>query len=270
MSKVQTLSHSLKQQWDSFEKQFQLTRENTSPNNVHALRVVTRRLEATLVMANYLKFTRKSQKILSMIKKVRKSLGPLRDIQVEELALKELHFNEMDRKKGKTFRTFLSRNKEDAKKKARQCLKQIALKKKRKSLLQLEKKLQAFESKKDRGQIEKRLKEKIKSNILRLNRTVSDQGPMKVEKIHRIRLLIKKCRYQCEGMKSLTDDSIVDLSKLRQLQTVTGKIQNDKILIQTLDRFLDKKKNHDNLPALALRKKVCAIQSQLMKPKRVR
>lgn len=270
MLKVHSLSHSLRQQWDGFEKQFQLTRKKASTKNVHALRVSTRRLEAVLLLANTLKSNLKSQKILSMIKKVRKSLGPLRDIQVEELALKELRFKPVEQKKGETFESFLSRKKSDAKKEARHYLKQISLKQKRKSLYEIEKQLQALESKKDRVQMEARLNKKIKSSVLRLNKTISNHRPVQIEKIHRCRILAKRCRYQSECMKSMTGSSIVDLPTLRQLQYVSGKVQNEKVLIQTLDRFLDKKKNRDNLQALALRKKVCDMQSQLMKPKRTR
>ncbi|MNK99726.1 CHAD domain protein [compost metagenome] len=270
MLKVHSLSHLLRQQWDSFEKQLQRTQESMSFKNVHALRVSTRRLEAILVLTNVLVSTPKSQKILSAIKKVRKGLGPLRDIQVEEMALKELHFEESDRKKRETFRSFLLRNKSDAKKKARQTLKQISLKKRRKSLYQIEKKFYDLESNSKRAQIEKRLDKKVRSSVLKLNRAISLKAPVRVEQIHSIRILTKECRYQCECMKSLTGNSIVGLSEQRQLQTVTGKIQNEKVLIRTLDRFLDKKKNHDNLQVWALREKVRQFQAKLLKPKGLR
>jgi polyphosphate kinase 2 (PPK2 family) len=70
------------------------SRAKISTRNIHQLRISTQKLEAILTLANSLKSNHNSKNVIFPIKKVRKSLGPLRDIQVESTALKGLELTQ--------------------------------------------------------------------------------------------------------------------------------------------------------------------------------
>ena len=105
----------------------------------------------------------------------------------------------------------------------------------------------------------------MKSSVLKFNSVMKNVNPESVKEIHRFRILAKKIRYQGECVKALTGLAKYDLQNLKTVQSVAGRIQNDSILIGTLDRFLNKKKHENDPRALKIRKRIEVNQAKLIK-----
>lgn len=265
MLKNHSLSEALRKTWITYEKKVHLARNHTSPKNIHQLRISTQKLEAVLTLANSLHSTHHSKNIIVLIKHVRKSLGPLRDIQVESTALENLRDENLNGHKQPEFSTFFTGQKSKAKKKAVDCLEKISLGHERKRIEKLAQKLEKLELGKEKGKIQSQLDSKMKSSVLKFNEIMKNVNPERIKEIHRFRIMAKKLRYQGECVNSLTGLSKYDLPNLKRVQTVAGRIQNDSILISTLEKFLAKKKHEDDPKALKIKKRIQDNQTKLIK-----
>jgi CHAD domain-containing protein len=139
--KTDSLSHTFRNQWKDFENQFSLSKDRCSRRNIHQLRIATQKLEAVLVLAHSLHADRKINSLTEFAKDIRKSLGPLRDAQVQSLAIE----NQMAEKSPKLSK-FLSARKTKAKKKAIDGLEKISLDSKKKCAKKILKRLEHFEA----------------------------------------------------------------------------------------------------------------------------
>lgn len=258
------LSHSLSKTWTSYEKQVHLSRSKTSAKNIHRLRISTQRLEALLTLVNGLDANHHSKNIIFLIKKVRKSLGPLRDIQVESKVFNKLSAQQSENKKNNQLSKYFSIQKNVAKKKALKCLDEISIKHERLRIHKLIKKLINFQAQKTERQIQNELNRKIKSSIVKLNRFTAHIDPQRAKDIHRFRVKAKKLRYQGEILNSLSGKPILDLNYLKTAQSIAGRIQNDSVLLKTLDRFLSIKKHAKDSNALSVQKKIAIHQRKLI------
>jgi CHAD domain-containing protein len=262
--KNKPLSFLLLNTWNQYEKQVRESRSRVSKNNIHKLRILTQKLEALLTLSRSLNLNHNSKNILFLIKKVRKSLGPLRDIQVQSKAFEELTNTKQERNKHKEFSHFLAQKKKTATKKARKCLSQISLKHEHIRIKMLSKKLIKIEAKKTKKQIQYELKKTIQSSIKELNNMRTKINPKRIQDIHRFRIYAKKLRYQGEFLNSSSHGPKIDLNKLKTAQSATGRIQNDRILLKTLDHFLSKKNHSKDTHALGLQKRITLHQSELI------
>ncbi|MEQ1722017.1 MAG: CHAD domain-containing protein [Pseudobdellovibrio sp.] len=264
MLKDHSLSHSLNKVWENYSQQVHSSRNKSSSRNIHLLRVSTQRLEALLTLANSVKSTKGSKNIIYLIKKVRKSLGPLRDIQVESKALKILKEKRTKFAEHEEFSNFFVKQKRKSKKKAHKCLNEISLKQEKSHVEKLVKKLFVVEEDKGKKEIQLQLKTKIKKSALKLNSAMHKVNPKRVKDIHRFRVQAKKLRYQAECLNSLAGDTNVELKNLKNVQSVAGRIQNDSVLLATIDKFLAKKKHNKDLQLLTIRKQVAGNQAKLI------
>lgn len=265
MLRGNSLSHLLLQTWWDYKKQVWLSQRKISARNVHQLRISTQRLEARLTLANSLQPIRHFENIVSSIKKVRKNFGPLRDIQVETAALKNLIDRKLGFKKSKKLILFFAKKKMKAKKKAYFCLKEISFKQEQLWVDKLIKKIQKIEKEKSKKQIQSQLKYKIKFLASKFNKMRIKVDSKCFKEIHRLRILVKKLRYQIEFLNLLTDSSEFDLENLKTIQSVAGKIQNNRILLGTLDQFLKKNKYADNSKVIKIQKCILSNQEKLIK-----
>jgi CHAD domain-containing protein len=258
------LSHALSETWAKYEKQVRLSRDQSSIKNIHRLRVSTQKLEAVLTLANSIQSNHNSKNVIYLIKKVRKSLGPLRDIQVESLALGGLSSPSSPRQRDEDFTRYFTHQKSVAKKKANRFLKEISLKRERNHVGKLVRKLMQIEEKKTSSQIHQDLHQQVKSSLSKLNEVIPTLNPERIKEIHQFRIQAKKLRYQGECLNSLSRTPSFDLKNLKVVQSVAGRIQNDSILLRTLDQFLAKKKHSADPSALNYRTLVLANQKQLI------
>jgi len=258
------LSHSLLEIWDRYEKQVRRSRSEISTKNIHQLRLSTQRLEAVLTLANSLKSNHNSKNIIFLLKKVRKRLRPLRDVQVEAMVLKDLKENKVGKKGSKGFASFFLRKRYSAKKKAVICLNEISLRKERHRIRKMAKRIVEIEGQKTKSQIENELNRKIRCSLETLNRMMTRMDPKGVKDIHRFRIRAKKLRYQGEFLTALSGSMIFDLNILKQVQSVAGRIQNDNVSLGTLDQYLSKKKHSTDPRVLAVRKRIQNNQANLI------
>ena len=232
-----------------------------SNKNIHALRVSIRKFEAILDIANIVNPSHRSKKTILMIKKIRKKLGPFRDVQVQLKAIKKYKNKKLNIDKQHPFFKFLSEKKIKAKKKSLKCLNQISLKDEKNNIKKMIKKTAFFESNKNKKQTQIQLNSKIKSSITIYNQLLKNINPERSKEIHKLRILTKKLRYESEFINLLIGHKKIDLKKLIFIQNITGKIQNNSSLIQTIDQFLKNKKNNHNFEVLKIRKEIQNHQS---------
>src|SRR5213594_4226786 len=83
MKRTAELASSFNRSWKQFSDTWKRTRTHASEKSVHDLRVSTRRLIATLELARVLSNRKDIAKVQRHFKKVLKSMGPLRDVQVQ-------------------------------------------------------------------------------------------------------------------------------------------------------------------------------------------
>ncbi len=264
MLKNQLLSRSILKIWDNYEKQVRLSRAKSSTKNIHQLRILTQKMEAALTLAGVLKTNRNWKNILFLIKKVRKSLGPLRDIQVEAKILKSLKVKRLDQKESADFAEFFYRRKAAAKKKAIKCLSKISLKKERSAVSKLVKKIIKIEKQKSPRQIQIEIGREMKSTQLELVHMAAHIDPRRAADIHQFRIHAKKLRYQKEILNSLSNSPKFNLESLKMAQSRAGRIQNNSTLIDTLDQFLADKKHENDSHVLAIRKRISTNQAQFI------
>lgn len=256
MLKTHPLSQSLLKTWSDYQKRVHQCRAKNSVKNIHQLRISTQKLEAILTLAHRLKSNHKSKSVIFLIKKVRKSLGPLRDNQVESATFQSTN---------KNLSKFLLIQKMNAKKKANKSLKNISLKHDGIYIKKLAKDLIGIESRKSRMSIKAELDEKVKSSISDLEKTMKHLNPKRAKITHRFRIHAKKLRYQAEILNTLSDKSPFELANLKAAQEVTGRFQNNRVLLKTIDQFLSKKKHAHNSKVLLLKKRIEKNQKKLIK-----
>ena len=78
-----SISTPLSNYWMDYRKEVKACRNATNYQNIHALRVATQRLEAIVKISSGLISSKHGNKLIGCLKKTRKCLGPLRDLQVE-------------------------------------------------------------------------------------------------------------------------------------------------------------------------------------------
>ena len=265
MERSHALSRSLKTTWKEYEAKVHLAKDSQSSKNIHQLRISTQRLEAVLTLINSIKSTRESASIIYLIKKVRKSLGPLRDLQVEATAFSRLNEQKIHSQKLTLFSKFFNRQKAKAEKKAVHSLADISLKHDKIRVIKLARKLVQIESKKNRYKIQDQMDKQIRKSVTDINKDLKEINPCEVKQIHKFRIKVKKLRYQQECLNSLADGLVIDFDNIKHLQEVTGRIQNDTVLIRTLDKFLAKKKNAEDKKIIKLREDIVISQANHIK-----
>lgn len=264
MLKDQTLSHSLINSWQKYKKQVHLSRDKISNRHIHDLRISTRKLEAILNLVNALHPTKRSRYLISLIKKVRKDLGPLRDIQVEAEMLKKHNNETPNLKNDSAFIRFIAKQKRRKKKEANRHLKDISLKSEKLSVDKVVKKIEQIELQKGQKKIQSLLVQEIKSSMLKFNQVLTKMSAGSANEVHQVRIIAKKLRYRSYFLNATNGLGHFDLVGLKGIQNIAGQIQNDSILLNSLDQFLAEKSPDKHPNILKLRKRVVLHQTKLI------
>ncbi|MBC7464533.1 MAG: CHAD domain-containing protein, partial [Bdellovibrio sp.] len=127
MKSQKPLSENLGKCWKNYTHLVHRSREKLSPKNIHQLRIATQRLEAVLSLVHSLKDVKYENQITDLLKKVRKSLGPLRDSQVESPLLNRIVDEKSKDKESKKLVKFFRHDKRGAEKKAHRALLNVHL-----------------------------------------------------------------------------------------------------------------------------------------------
>ena len=208
MKKNHFLSDNLEKAWRNYEQSVHASRDKLSPKHIHKLRISTQRLEAVLTLAHSLKDVKHADHITELLKKIRKSLGPLRDSQVESPILKNVHAT-------KKMIEFFKQDKHHAKKKAQKALENIQLKHERSIIDDVLKEILDIEFSKNKKEIQSQLDQKMKSSVFKFNLLLSKVDPEEMKDIHHFRIFAKKLRYQAECLQCLDRKLQFSLKKLK-------------------------------------------------------
>ncbi|MBC7467256.1 MAG: CHAD domain-containing protein [Bdellovibrio sp.] len=265
MERSHALSKSLKTTWKQYEDKVHLAKDSQSSKNIHQLRISTQKLEAILTLINSINLTHGSNSIVYLIKKVRKSLGPLRDLQVEATAFSRLNEQKLKGEKLNLFSKFFNLQKVKAQKKAAHSLEDISLKHDKIRVLKLAQKLSLIESKKNKYKIQDQMDHQLKKTVIKINKDLKKINPCEVKQIHKFRIKVKKLRYQQECLNSLPDRLLIDFENIKDVQDIAGRIQNETVLIKTLDKFLSKKKNCEDQKIIKFREDLVISQAKHIK-----
>ncbi len=265
LKKNRSVSQSIAQAWTNYEKQVRSSRSKASIKNIHKLRVSTQKFEAILNLANCVHQNNRSKNIISQVKNIRKSLGPLRDMHIQFKKLQKFKIKNFSDKKQNAFLKFMSGQKKAAHKKAIQRLDDISLRDEKNDVKKIIKKIKNYESENNKKSNQIQLNSKMKIDMSFLNDSLRNINPERAKEIHEFRTLAKKIRYQAEYINSITDSKKYDLKKIKFIQNITGEIQNDSVLIHTLDHFLKIKKNYNNSKVLKIKKEIQDHQAAIVK-----
>lgn len=265
MERSHALSRTLKTTWKEYESKVHLAKETQSSKNIHQLRISTQKLEAVLTLINSVRLTHDSASIIYLIKKVRKSLGPLRDLQVEATAFSHLNNQKINSQKLTLFSKFFNHQKAKAEKKAVRSLADISLRHDKIRIIKLARKLAHIESKKNKYKIQDQMDKQLKKSVTDINKDLKQINPCEVKQIHKFRNKVKKLRYQQECLNTLPDRLLIDFENIKDVQEIAGRIQNDTVLIRTLDKFLAKKKNGEDQKIIKLREDIVISQANHIK-----
>jgi|GEM_PF-5494641 len=266
---IEWLSLQLAENWSQFTQQLLRSKNQLSTKNIHQVRVTSQRLEAILRLIKVLKLNKTSQSslrpLIKNIKTVRKSLGPLRDLQVESITLKGLlgKGSSPHSELAKELNTKIVGAESQAK---------LALKKgvrftkeyHAKAYSKLSFELKRLESEKSPGEIREPLKNHLRKLVQSFNKSLSSIDPKQAAEIHQLRLQAKKLRYRGECLNSFSGKRVIDLSHLKKLQSIAGDIQNDRVLLKTLAEFPKSKDSELNAKLARLRQKTSENQKELM------
>lgn len=242
--------------WLHYREKIRDSRKNPNEENIHDLRVATQRFEAILKISQSLICSRSTSKLIKSLKKTRKILGPLRDLQVE---LRQCQH------KNKTFFRFLQQKEKQQTKCASQYLKAIPLKYEKKLLQKLvARKFRKAENTYTAEKTHSLLTPIIKSSLLKLNQIANKKSIPPVKRVHKLRQLAKKLRYQEEAFESMFARPSLDLSKLKLIQSGFGKIQDQNALFENMNRYLSKKQNKGDSEVQTSKEKIGRrIESQI-------
>ncbi len=253
MFKKQPLSEQLKQTWIHYRNQVQISRKKANSLNIHRLRVVTQRFQAILKLTQSLAPKHETELIIHSLKKTRRELGNLRDLQIES-----------DLKTGQVghFSVFVSQEKKLAKIKVKKYLKDLPLKKQKTLLMKVMSKKLIQSEKMTIKQVRNLLAPAVKTTLNRFKKALSETTPKKMKNLHKFRILTKQLRYQEEGIKSACGFTPFNLSKLKKVQNAVGKIQDNNALLKTMNRYLAQKKHRADPLVLKAQKQLHRIQKK--------
>ena len=248
------LSCRFEAQWRSYRKEFGHCRKGFSENSTHNLRVATRRLRATLGILLEVAPARAVEQTERCLKKVFKTLAPLREYHVQS------EYLEKWRKRCPEAEVFLTLLRTQARAREKRARKRMKLRK----LAELRESLRAIQKwfdqlLKDRSaqeacldHIRSELPRKYSAAVAR----VRGIDPAKTPTIHRARVAFKQFRYGLESLHpTVVRISREQLTAMDGYQTLMGRIQDLEVLITGVKRFSDPKQA-DQQTTTCLREKL--------------
>lgn len=253
---------SLEQRWRKYVKELRRCRNHRSEESVHDLRVATRRLISTLMIVEILLPESRVQKLQRRLKKLFDAMSPLRDTQVQLLALqkKVAQLRELE-----TLITVLKLREHRQMNRIGKRVANIDTAALRAILRRIEKKLQTISA--------SRLKKNVSLTaalgeaaegfiaIAALRERLRISQP---HTVHRMRIAFKKFRYKVEALQPfLRNVTVRQLKAMDKFQTRMGEIQDIEVLSATVRRFMMQRR-------VASRSPLARYYRELQKEKRER
>lgn len=255
---------SLDQRWRKYLKELRRCRNRCSEESVHDLRVATRRLISTLMIVGILLPDSRVQKLQRRLKRLFDAMSPLRDTQVQLLAL--------EKKVGKVpeLETLITILKLRERAQMRRIGKRVA-------------KIDAASL----GAMLRRIKKKLQTiSASRLKKNVSLTAALgeaaegfiaiaalrerlrisQPRTVHRMRVAFKKFRYKVEALQPfLRKVTARQLKAMDKFQTRMGAIQDIEVLSNTVQRFMTQRVAAARSPLARYYRELRAQKQQLIR-----
>lgn len=221
----------LRSRTETFLTTLKLCYREPEEENVHDLRVAARRLRVTLELLGEIKDFENLKKVNRKIKRVLRIFAELRDIQVQQLFLKDLinQFPELEH-------MILDLEKREEKESIHSIkeINRLDRKQVKEDLARLIKKVEGNLKKKE---VHRALEELIQRDYHRVMDSQAALTLEDVETFHRLRIDCKKFRYRMEIIEPLlvTDTNLGE--SLRKIQDKLGEIQDLTVLLEEIGQY---------------------------------
>jgi len=235
------LLSSFDRSWKEFSKAWKSARSKGSEKSIHDLRVKTRRLIAVLELAQALSRRNGIDKLRRRFKKVLKSMGPLRDVQVQLENVSHIA-------KGRLIADF----KDGLERRERREIKRIPgeLKRGRKHRLtkdikellsELDHLNQALGDRRIVRSVERVISSR-RNEFLKAERRFQRLQPANEEALHEMRIALKKMRYVVEAAQPVLEPSAKQRAReMRTFQQMMGDSRDLEMLRTELEKWARKK-----------------------------
>lgn len=225
------LNRILSERWKTYNRAMSRCRKSFSPEDVHDLRVATRRL---IVVYDILKTVTGSERPLKprpRLKKLVKQYGPLRDVQVQKAQVQDLLTSFPQTVE---FYDWLDRLEKDLVKQVKKRWKKLKpVKPKKHPAANLG--LDCLSATEQRlNEIRYKLCEAF-AEIIKKRQAVI---PGNISSVHSFRLAFKKFRYLAEALQPINSLSQEEKEALGSLQGMLGRVQDLQVLLLGIDSFL--------------------------------
>jgi CHAD domain-containing protein len=255
---------SLDQRWRKYVKELRRCRNRCSEESVHDLRVATRRLISTLMIVEILLPDSRVQKLQRRLKRLFDAMSPLRDTQVQLLALEKKveQVPELE-----TLITILKLRERSQMRRIGKRVARIDAAALGAVLRRIKKKLETISA--------SRLKKNVSLTaalgeaaegfiaIASLRERLRISQPRTV---HRMRIAFKKFRYKVEALQPfLRKVTARQLKAMDKFQTRMGAIQDIEVLSNTVQRFMTQRGASARSPVARYYRELQAQKQQLMR-----
>jgi CHAD domain-containing protein len=230
----------LDKSWNALAKSWKKSRTTASEKSVHDLRVNTRRLAAALELAGAVITQADVRKLQRRLKKLLKSMGPLRDVQVQLDSVSAMRgINVINR-----FRRRLKRRE-------KQEITRIQARLKRDRKEQLSEAFEDVRAKFSRrmGRRDDRLRRSVerflstrRREYLSAKQRFQRVRPINEDALHEMRIALKKFRYAVEAAKPVLGRKIKEQTRaMHAFQQLIGDSRDLEILRGELEKWAKKK-----------------------------
>ncbi len=235
---LEHLAGSLKKQWKRYRKVLKRCQREFSATAIHAARVETRRLLATIDLLGGFLPAGKVKKVRRALKRHLDAFDALRDTQVQLLIVGKRRRRFAA---ARPFYDYLRRREERLAKQTRKAVKDIKTRRLGRLLTACQEAVEAYRKDCSPKKANALLLGTVSQAFARTSQLRAAIDPRDVRTIHCTRVAFKRFRYMVEALRH--DLPAVDghlLKVLHHYQTLMGNIQDVEVLLRALDKFLCK------------------------------
>lgn len=241
MKRPAELLFSLDRTWKNFSRAWKKARSKSSEKSVHDLRVTTRRLLATLELANALARDPEVPKLQRRLKKVLKGMGPLRDVQVQLQTIRQFGQGDLIA----DFKRSLKRLEKKQIDRIPRALKRARKEHLQDGLKEARSQFSRLHESRSQDRIHRAIERILSSRrheFLRAEKRFQRLQQSDEEALHGMRIALKKLRYAVEAAEPVLGPSTREQTRdMRAFQQLMGESRDLEMLRGKLDRWAKKK-----------------------------
>jgi CHAD domain-containing protein len=240
MKPTTDLLSSFDDSWKSFSDAWKKARSRSSEKSIHALRVSTRRMIATLELARALSRQHEIADLQRKFKKVLKCMGPLRDTQVLLENLASLRQGALI----SDFKKVLERRERRRIDGVRSDLKRAAKQRLSKGVNEVRSQFSRLHEARGKAEIEHSIERVLtlrRNEFLRAERRFQKLQPIDEELLHEMRIALKKLRYAVEAAQPVLGESAKRQARdMHDFQQLIGESRDLEMLRGALEKWAEK------------------------------